>query len=258
MRISFRTRAAAVVLAGLFPFCCELVSQDSASSFNSSVESSSQPSHKVTTSSAPAEIASTNPAPVPASAPEPAAADTKVRQDVPPSPALVSDDKKQPGGSYIVGISDELQISVWKEPDLSGPVVVRPDGMITVPVVDDVYVVGLTTKQVQDILTEKLKPVVAEPQVTVIVRNIHSRKVYLVGQVGHAGSVPLSGHETVLQVLAQSGGPGLYAKSDKIYILRQQGDGRQERLNFNYKKALKGTDPKADFPLVNGDVIVVP
>jgi polysaccharide export outer membrane protein len=245
-------------MAGLFPFCCQLVSQDHGSSFNSAVESSSQPSHR-SVAPAPAEIASTSPAPVPASAPEPAPADTKVRQDVPPNPTPVSDDKdKKAGESYIVGISDELQISVWKEPDLSGPVVVRPDGMITVPVVDDVYVVGLTTKQVQDILTEKLKPVVAEPQVTVIVRNIHSRKVYLVGQVGHAGAVPLSGHETVLQILAQSGGPGIYAKSDKIYILRLQADGRQERLNFNYKKALKGNDPKADFPLANGDVIVVP
>jgi polysaccharide export outer membrane protein len=124
-------------------------------------------------------------------------------------------------------------------------------------VVDDVYVVGLSTKQVQDILTEKLKPVVAEPQVTVIVKNIHSRKVYLVGQVGHPGSVQLAGHETVLQILAASGGPNLYAKSDKIYILRQT-DGKQQKLSFNYKKALKGSVPNADFPLVNGDVIVVP
>lgn len=159
--------------------------------------------------------------------------------------------------SYIVGIADELQISVWKEPDLSMPVVVRPDGMITLPVIDDVKVVGLTTKQVQDVLTEKLKNVVSEPQVTVIVRNIRSRKVYLVGQVGRPGSVTLNGHETVLQVLAESGGPGPYAKSDKIYILRQVGD-RQQKLNFNYKKAVKGDDPHADIPLNTGDVIVVP
>src|SRR5262249_17796383 len=132
-----------------------------------------------------------------------------------------------------------------------------PDGMITIPVVDDIYVVGLTTKQVQDILTEKLKSVLTEPQVTVIVRNIRSRKVYLVGQVGHPGAVSLSGHETVLQVLPESGGLNVYGKPDKICILRQN-SGQQERLNFNYKKAIKGSDPKADFPLVNGDVIVVP
>ncbi len=172
----------------------------------------------------------------------------------PPSDASL----KQPlDPSYIVGIADELQISVWKEPDLSMPVVVRPDGMITLPVIDDVKVVGLTTKQVQDVLTEKLKNVVSEPQVTVIVRNIRSRKVFLVGQVGHPGAVMLNGHETVLQVLAESGGPGPYAKSDKIYILRKVGD-HQEKLTFNYKKAVKGGDPAADIPLNTGDVIVVP
>jgi polysaccharide export outer membrane protein len=186
----------------------------------------------------------------PAADPNP---DTKTHQNLTPS----SLPQNKGNDSYIVGIADELQISVWKEPDLSETVVVRPDGMITVPVVDDVYVVGLTTKQVQDILTEKLKPVVSEPQVTVIVRNIKSRKVYLVGQVGHPGAVSLSGHETVLQILAESGGPSIYAKTDKIYIIRHN-EGQQQKLSFNYKKAIKGNDPKADFPLMNGDVIVVP
>jgi polysaccharide export outer membrane protein len=264
MRIRFTTRAAAVVLAGFSFFCCELAGQDQPSSYNSAVESSSHPSSKALkaqpSEAQPAEIASTNPTPVPpAPTPEPAAVDTKVRQDITP-PATVKEPVKNDKAdeSYIVGIADELQISVWKEPDLSGGVVVRPDGMITVPVVNDVYVVGLTTKQVQDILTDKLKPVVAEPQVTVIVKNIRSRKVYLVGQVGHPGSVALTGHETVLQILAASGGLNLYAKSDKIYILRQGEGKQQQKLSFNYKKALKGNDPNADFPLANGDVIVVP
>lgn len=199
----------------------------------------------------PAEIASSAGSTASA-APEPSA-DTKVNPPMTPKPA--SKDKLDE--SYIVGIADNLQISVWKEPDLSGPVVVRPDGMITLPVINDVYVVGLTTKQVQDILTEKLKPVVDEPQVTVIVRDIRSRRVYLVGQVGHPGAVALTGHETVLQVLAESGGPNPFGKSDKIYILRKSGD-HEEKLHFDYKKALKGADPKSDFELVNGDVIVVP
>ena len=164
--------------------------------------------------------------------------------------------KSQPDDSYIVGIADELQISVWKEPDLSGPVVVRPDGMITVPVVNDVSVVGLTTKQVQDILTDKLKDVVSEPQVTVIVRTIKSRKVYLMGQVGRPGAVALSGHETALQIIAESGGIGMYAKGDKIYVLRKV-DGHEQKIPFHYKRAVNG-DLKADFQLENGDVIVVP
>jgi polysaccharide export outer membrane protein len=179
--------------------------------------------------------------------------ETKSKPQIPSKSG--SNDK--PDDSYTLGIADELQISVWKEPDLSGSVVVRPDGMITLPVVDDVYVLGLTTHQVQDVLTQKLKSVVSEPDVTVIVRNIRSRKVYLVGQVGHPGGVSLTGHETVLQILAESGGPTPFAKADKIYILRKVGT-QQEKLNFNYKKALKGSDPKADFALENGDVIVVP
>ncbi len=94
-------------------------------------------------------------------------ADTKVPQDL-----TVPAPKGQASDSYIVGIADNLFINVWKEPDFTGPVVVRPDGIITLPVVGDVHVVGMTTKQVQDLLTEKLKPIVTEPQVTVIVRDI--------------------------------------------------------------------------------------
>jgi polysaccharide biosynthesis/export protein len=254
MRIGFTTRIAATVLAGILA-TGYLSAQDNTSAYNGAIESSSHPSSK-TYKAQPAEIAATTAAPVPGAAvADPTPADTKVRQDLTPKSTLK--DPNQTDDSFIVGIADELQISVWKEPDLSMGVVVRPDGMITLPVVNDVYVVGLTTKQVQDILTEKLKPVVAEPQVTVIVKNIRSRRVYLVGQVGHPGTVPLTGHETVLQILAQSGGPGIYAKSEKIYILRSV-EGRQQKLTFNYKKALKGEDPKADFPVVNGDVIVVP
>jgi polysaccharide export outer membrane protein len=191
-------------------------------------------------------------------APTPAAdsaADTRVGRAGMPTAAPKDIEKTDP--SYVLGVADDLQISVWKEPDLSGPVVVRPDGMITLPVINDVYVDGLTTKQVQDILTEKLKSVVNTPQVTVIVRNIRSRKVFLVGQVGHPGAVSLTGHETVLQVVAESGGLGPYAKAEKIYILRRTG-AHQEKISFNYKKAIKGGDPKSDFQLETGDVIVVP
>ena len=253
MRIIHGTLTLALVLGQVLAVSIESAAQQPAS-VNSGGESSSRPGAR-SYKAEPTEVASSAPSAASADVPtpEPGPTDTKVQQN--PAPKQLADGKAT--DSYQVGIADELQISVWKEPDLSQTVVVRPDGMITIPVVDDVYVVGLTTKQVQDILTEKLKPVVSEPQVTVIVRNIRSRKVYLVGQVGHPGAVSLSARETVLQVLAESGGPNLYAKSDKIYILRQS-SGQQERLNFNYKKALKGNDPKADFPLVNGDVIVVP
>jgi polysaccharide export outer membrane protein len=246
--IKFTIRALAIVLMGLsFARWCEISAQSSPAA--SSVASSGTSIPPAVGKSDAPEIASTKTSDLPVAKSGPVN-DKEL-------PVSLPEAKGQADASYVVGIADELQISVWKEPDLSGPVVVRPDGMITLPVVDDVHVVGLTTKQVQDILTEKLKNVVTDPQVTVIVRNIRSRKVYLVGQVGHPGAVSLNGHETVLQILAESGGPGVYAKSDKIYILRKVGD-HQEKINFNYKKAVKGGDPNADFPLVNGDVVVVP
>src|SRR5271165_3457553 len=195
-----------------------------------------------------------------ASSGESSSATAKTATSSPSVPAANSKASTTPQGkvadeSYIVGVADSLLISVWKEPDFSGPVVVRPDGIITVPVVGDVQVVGMTTIQVQDILTEKLKAVVTEPQVTVIVRDIKSRKVYLVGKVGRPGAIPLTGHETVLQILADAGGPSQFAKPQKMYVLRTVGD-HQKRIPFNYKKVLAGSEP--DLELEIGDTIVVP
>lgn len=193
------------------------------------------------------------PASTPASAKETAAPDVKA----PATPAVKEKDKDKAKSddSYTVGIADGLYISVWKEPDLSGLVVVRPDGMITVPVVGDLHVAGLTTPKVQDLLTEKLKDVVAEPQVTVIVRDIKSRKAYLVGKVGRPGAVELTSPETVLELLAEAGGPSQLAKPQKMYVLRTT-DGKQKRIDFNYKKALAGSQP--DLQVMVGDIIVVP
>jgi polysaccharide export outer membrane protein len=158
--------------------------------------------------------------------------------------------------AYRIGLADQLMISVWKEPELSMTVVVRPDGMITLPLVNDVHVVGLKPVELQQILIDRLKPFVTEPQVTVIVQGIKSRKVYLVGNVSKQGSYQLDGGETVMQLLAASGGVGPFAKADSIYILRTENN-KQVRIPFQYKKALKGKT-KEDIPLQPGDVIVVP
>jgi polysaccharide export outer membrane protein len=157
---------------------------------------------------------------------------------------------------YRIGLADQLMISVWKEPELSMTVVVRPDGVITLPLINDLHVVGLKPIELQQILIDKLKPFVTEAQVTVIVQGIRSRKVYLVGNVSKQGSYPLDGGETVLQLLAASGGVGPFAKADSIYILRTENN-KQVRIPFQYKKALKGKT-KEDIPLQPGDVIVVP
>lgn len=157
--------------------------------------------------------------------------------------------------TYIIGVEDELQISVWREPELSTSVVVRPDGMITLPLVNDLKAAGLKTEELQNILVEKLKSYVNEPQVTVIVRAIHSRKVYLVGQVMHQGTFPLNGDMTALELLAVAGGVGPFAKADSIYILREQ-NGKKIRVPFHYKKALAGKSENV--ALQPGDVVVVP
>lgn len=158
--------------------------------------------------------------------------------------------------AYVIGTEDELQVSVWHEPELSVQVVVRPDGMITMPLIDDLKVAGMTTKQLQKLITDKLKAYVTEPQVTIIVRGIRSRRVYLLGNVGHTGAFELNGRRTVMQTLAEAGGLGAFAKAQSIYVIRQSG-GHTQKIPFNYKRALKG-DERDDFLLLPGDMVVVP
>lgn len=158
---------------------------------------------------------------------------------------------------YKIGVEDELQISVWHEAELSMPVQVRPDGMITMPLINDVPVVGMTTKELQAKLTEKLSAFVNEPQVTVIVKTIKSRKVFLVGQVAKPGPYMLVGKKTVLQVILEAGGLGPFAKSGSIVIVRTV-NGQQTRLKFNYKKAISGKGEGEDIELLPGDMVVVP
>ena len=156
---------------------------------------------------------------------------------------------------YRIGIEDELQISVWREPELSVSVVVRPDGKITMPLLNDIAVVGLRTDELQSVLTERLKSVVNEPQVTIIVRQIHSRKVYLFGEVARPGTFTLNTKKSVLELLAEGGGFTPFASRDSVYILRRTKEGKQVRLPFNYKKALTGHSE--NLLLLPGDVVVV-
>jgi polysaccharide export outer membrane protein len=157
--------------------------------------------------------------------------------------------------TYHIGVEDELMISVWKEPELSQVVTVRPDGKITLPLVNDVSVVGLKTNELQDVLTEKLKPFVNEPQVTVVVRTIRSRKVYIVGKAMKQGSFPLNGRTTMLQLLAEAGGLTPFAKGGSIHIVRKEG-GKEVHIPFNYKKALAGQSE--DPVLAPGDMVIIP
>jgi polysaccharide export outer membrane protein len=156
---------------------------------------------------------------------------------------------------YIIGAQDVLDISVWKEDQLTKTVPVRPDGKISIPLLNDVQAAGLTPTQLAMQITESLKKFVTDPQVTVIVREINSQRVYLLGEVTRAGAYPLLPGMTVLQGLSSAGGFTQFANLKKIYVLRVE-NGKQEKFPFNYKHALES--PDQNILLKAGDTIVVP
>lgn len=158
---------------------------------------------------------------------------------------------------YRIGEQDVLTITVWREAELSGTVMVRPDGKITLPLLNDVHAAGLTPDELKSSLTEKLGPFVNSPQVTVAVREINSRKVFIIGQVGHEGSYRINSTTTVLQIIAEAGGLRDFANRKGIYVLRSQ-NGAQQRLSFNYDQVIRGKDAKDNILLRPGDTIVVP
>jgi polysaccharide export outer membrane protein len=162
-----------------------------------------------------------------------------------------------PNANYVIGAEDLLDISVWKEPELTRTVPVRPDGKISLPLLNDIQAAGETPTQLSAQLAENLKRYVTDPQVTVIVTAINSQRIYLLGEVTRAGAYPLLPGMTVLQAISSAGGLTQYAHLQKIYVLRE-GDAGQTRLPFNYKEFLKGTNPEQNVALKVGDTIVVP
>ena len=160
--------------------------------------------------------------------------------------------------TYIIGAEDILSVKVWKEPEISASAVpVRPDGKISLPLVDDVQAAGLTPVALAERVKQLLSRYVTDPLVTVTVNSVNSRKVYVLGQVGRPGAFPLLANMTVLQVLSSAGGITEFAKAQKIYVLRSE-NGTQSKLPFNYKDVIKGKNPGQNVILKAGDTIVVP
>ncbi len=157
---------------------------------------------------------------------------------------------------YVIGADDVLHISVWKEPDLTETLPVRPDGKISMPLLNDVTAAGLTPLQLRDSLTEKLKKYIADPRVTVVVTAMNSQRIFVTGEVTHSGPMTLLPHMTMLQALAQAGFTQ-FANLKAIYLLRTE-NGRQVKLPFNYKEVVKGNNPEQNIALKPGDTIVVP
>jgi polysaccharide export outer membrane protein len=168
--------------------------------------------------------------------------------EIPLKPVVPSD--------YVIGADDTLRIAVWKEPDLSVQLPVRPDGKISMPLVDDVQAAGLTPMQLANSLKEKLKKYIADPHVTVVVTAMASQRIYVLGEVQHTGPMALLPNMTIMQALS-SAGFTQFANLKGIYLLRMQ-DGQQVKARFNYKEAIKGNDPAKNYVLKPGDTIVVP
>ena len=184
-------------------------------------------------------------------------------------PAQAQDTKQQPTAeatakapatadpNYAIGPQDVLDIDVWKEAELTRSVPVRPDGKISLPLLNDVQAAGLTPTQLSEEITTELKKFITDPQVTVIVTQINSQRVYILGEMTRPGAYPLLPGMTVLQALSSAGGFTPFANMKKIYVLRN-GGGKQEKFPFNYKNVVKGKDAGENIVLKAGDQIVVP
>jgi polysaccharide export outer membrane protein len=160
--------------------------------------------------------------------------------------------------AYVIGAEDILSINVWKEQEMSRQVPVRPDGMISLPLLGDVKASGLTPLQLQDLLTTDLKKYISDPQVTVIVTQVNSLSFNVVGEVLKPGYYPLTRRMTVLDAVAMAGGFRDFAKVKKIYVLRVEADGKEIRLPFNYKNVVKGKNASQNIELQPRDTLVVP
>ncbi len=159
--------------------------------------------------------------------------------------------------NYMIGPQDVLDISVWKEVELSRSVPVRPDGKISLPLLNDVQAAGLTPMQLTTQITTGLKKYIADPQVTVMVTQINSQRIYILGETNRPGAFPLLPGMTVLEALSSGGGFTMFANTKKIYVMRKV-NGEQQKYPFNYKDVVHGKSPEANIVLQAGDTIVVP
>jgi polysaccharide export outer membrane protein len=180
-------------------------------------------------------------APAPAGAPGPPAIPAGV---VPP-----------PG--YVIGPEDALSVVFWREKDMSTEAAVRPDGMITVPLLNDIHAAGLTPDQLRERIQTAAAKFVEDPTVTVVVKAINSRKVFITGLVSKPGQYPLAGPTSVMQLIAMAGGLQEYANSKKILIMRTEG-GEQVAKPFNYQDVLNRKNLKQNIDLLPGDTVIIP
>jgi polysaccharide biosynthesis/export protein len=170
---------------------------------------------------------------------------------------IVSGAAVTPPPGYVIGADDVLSIVFWREKDMSAEVVVRPDGLISLPLLNDIRADGLTPEQLRATLNEAARKLVEDPNVTVVVRAINSRKVFVTGNVVRPGAYPLTATMDVLQVIALAGGVTEFADSKKINVVRRE-SGKSLSFKFNYKDVSQGKNLQQNISLKPGDTVVVP
>ena len=158
---------------------------------------------------------------------------------------------------YILGSEDVIEVSVWKEKELSKVVIVRPDGRISLPLIGDIQAAGLTAEELKENIKKALIDFVDNPTVSVIVQQINSLKIFIQGEVTNPGVLELKSNITVIQAISLAGGFTEWARKDRIAILRRSGD-KVVRIPINYEKILSGDDPSQNILLKRGDTIIVP
>jgi len=205
----------------------------------------------------PASPATASPSQPPSQAAPATASQAAAQAPKPIAPLVPATPAALPPG-YVIGPDDVLQVIYWREKDMSAEVTVRPDGMITLPLLNDVQAAGLTPDQLRDKLDEVAKKFLQEdPTVTVVVKTINSRKVFITGSVARPGPYMLTSPVTVLQLIAMAGGLAEFADRGKIWVMRQE-NGKSVRYPFNYKDVVKGKNLEQNIELKPGDTVIVP
>ncbi len=188
------------------------------------------------------------PAPAPPAAQAPAAAAASTG---PAASSPVVDSK-----TYVIGPEDMIQVTVWKEPSISGSFPVRPDGMISLSLIGDMMAAGLTPTDLSTAVATKLQKFLTDPNVTVTVLSVHPKQIFLMGEIAHVGGITLVPGMTPLQAIATGGGLSAYANAKRVYILRTT-QGKQQKIPFDYKKAIKDGSSQG-ITVLPGDTIVIP
>jgi polysaccharide export outer membrane protein len=190
---------------------------------------------------------------------DPTRASARTGQTAPPKPAgtAASPAPATAPSDYVIGPDDLLAVVFWREKEMSAEVVVRPDGKITLPLINDIQAAGLTPEELRLAIEKAAERYIQDPNPSVVVKQINSRKVFVTGMVNKPGPYPLSGPTTVMQAIAMAGGLQEFAKKDRITILRVDG-ARTQTFKFNYKDVSQGRRVEQNILLKPGDTIVVP